>query len=167
MLVNQNPEDALIALVGVFDGNQNIVAQFRTHLSPLDVDEINICRTLELDGLVPPEAGVLEIVSFETDGVTHEGGVYAWVKDLITAGKDEWTRPAAPAISFPRKVAGNLAVLSPANTRKLTAAIYPKALGVGKTECRLTPSEVYENARATGPNPISSVFKVLQKIQPG
>ena len=167
MLVNENPEANLIATVGVLDGHQTPVALFLTHLSPLDLDEINICRTLELNGIVPPEAGVLEIVSFEADGVTPEGGVYAWVKDLVVKGADEWKRPAVPAIPLPRKLAGDSTVISVANTRKLTATIFPKVLGIGKTECRSTPPEVYENTQGVSVSaPLSDVSKVLDKIHP-
>lgn len=166
MLVNENPEEPLIALVGVFDGNQNIVAQFRTHLSPLDLDEINICRTIELDGVVPPQAGVLEIVSLKEDGVTGEGGIYAWVKNLTLKKADEWKRPASPLIAFPRTVAGANAVIPATSARTVMAKVYGKAMGVGKTECRITPPEVFENATTTGPGP-STISRVLAKIQPG
>ncbi len=65
------------------DGNQNILGSsrgaFGLDLSPEDLDEIHVCRTLQANGLPVPQAGIVEFYVAGGD----PGGVYAWVKNLI------------------------------------------------------------------------------------
>lgn len=42
----------------------------------MDLDEINVCETLNFPGAVVPPAGVIEVVLSPT------GGVYGWMKNL-------------------------------------------------------------------------------------
>ncbi|MBI4514541.1 MAG: hypothetical protein HY699_01835 [Deltaproteobacteria bacterium] len=79
MLINQTADVTLTAEVLVINGNETPVGKFRTRLSPLDLDEINICATLDLSlgqNAVPP-AGVIEV------SLAPTGGAYGWVKNLL------------------------------------------------------------------------------------
>ena len=150
MLVNENLIDAfLIVQVGVFDGNQNLLLNFKSHLGQFDLDEINICRTLELAGVVPPQAGVLEVLTFDQNGVP-EGGVYAWVKELALKAADEWDRSSDPdptsynAVGLKRKIEDS----SKLNPREVEAKYHSKVVGIGGTECRVTPVEGYGSVTA-------------------
>ncbi len=78
MLVNQSPRFRITADVLYLDGNERPIASNKVDLSPLDLDEINVCATLE-SGLGPngvPQAGVIEVLLSPT------GGAYGWVKNL-------------------------------------------------------------------------------------
>jgi len=60
------------------DGNENPVAWTKTELSPLDLDEINVCASLDDGaGAAVPSAGVIEVILSPT------GGVYGWVKNVL------------------------------------------------------------------------------------
>lgn len=75
--------DSRVADVVFLDGNENILGSsrgaFGLNLSPEDLDEINVCRTLQANGLPVPQAGLVEFYIAGGD----PGGVYAWVKNLI------------------------------------------------------------------------------------
>ena len=77
MLVNQSATTTVTAEILFIDGNQRPIARTETILSPQDLDEINVCNTLDsgLQGSVP-SAGVIEVVLSPT------GGVYGWVKNV-------------------------------------------------------------------------------------
>ncbi len=78
MLVNQSATFPITAEVLYLNGNERPIASNRLELSPLDLDEINVCSTLE-NGLAAfgvPQAGVIEVV------LSPAGGVYGWVKNL-------------------------------------------------------------------------------------
>ncbi len=152
MLVNESPTENLLSFVMLLDGHQAPQLVFMTRLSPLDLDEINICRTFERRGLVPPQAGVIEILT--VDAVTNqpEGGVYAWIKDLAAKNADKWKRPALPVLTLRRQVADdpNLRSRTPGVSEltelKVVTKFHSHVTGVGKTECRTTPPEVYGGA---------------------
>lgn len=78
MLLNQTTDIPLTADIVFVNGNQRVIARTRTTLSPLDLDEIAVCATLEkglgLAGV--PAAGLIEIALSPT------GGAYAWVKNV-------------------------------------------------------------------------------------
>ncbi len=76
MLVNQSPAQLLRAHILFVDGRQTPIAKTVTSLSPLDLDEINVCETLERGGVAVPSAGMIEVVLSPT------GGAYGWVKNL-------------------------------------------------------------------------------------
>lgn len=78
--------------LAILDGNQNLIAHTAVSLRESDLDEVNICRTLELakEGNIiatVPEAGsIVGIVLPELGGPTpFEGraGVSAWVKNVL------------------------------------------------------------------------------------
>lgn len=78
MLVNQSPTQPALALIGILDGNERILAGAQVDLSPLDLDEINICRTLFAAGLPVPQAGLVEIAV-----PVNPPTVYGWIKNLL------------------------------------------------------------------------------------
>jgi hypothetical protein len=136
MLVNQSVKRPITADILFVDGHERPLARSRTALSPLDVDEINVCATLDDAGLFPvpaaagfsPLAGLIEVL------LSPAGGVYGWVKNAT--GKIPRTRddPMSGAVT-----------------------------GIGKTECRLvgpnvvTPAEL-EQVLAVTPAVIPPVF---------
>ncbi len=112
MLVNQTARIPLLAEIFFLDGNQRPIAQTRTDLSPLDLDEINVCETLEQGLAAPglgatPPAGVIEVVLSPT------GGAYGWVKDVVGKFKKGNVEPFDGTVN-----------------------------GIGKTECRLVGPNV-------------------------
>lgn len=84
------------AIISVFDGNGVLVARTETSLSESDLDEINVCRTLEAAAVRVPEAGLIRIdpaapAIFASDAVAAPQ-VVAWVKNLLgtfNKGDDE------------------------------------------------------------------------------
>ncbi len=113
MLTNQSP-DLRFADVYYFDGKEQCVAHSGIELSSLDLDELNVCHSLLFGGVIPPPAGLVEIVvSDPAVPGTPGDGVYAWGKNVI--GKFRHDRPEP----FEGRVTG-----------------------VGKYECRLVPDEV-------------------------
>jgi hypothetical protein len=76
MLVNQSAAQPLQAEILFVDGRQTPIAKTTIRLSPLDLDEINVCETLELGAIQVPPAGVIEVVLSPT------GGAYGWVKNV-------------------------------------------------------------------------------------
>jgi hypothetical protein len=78
MLVNQSAKQSVTAEILFVDGNENPIATAETVLGPMDLDEINVCASLDegLGGQVPA-AGVIEVVLSPT------GGVYGWVKNVL------------------------------------------------------------------------------------
>ena len=76
--------DSRLLNVIFLDGNENILGSSRgpgigLDMSPEDLDEINVCRTLQVNGLPVPQAGIVEFYVAGGD----PGGVYAWVKNLL------------------------------------------------------------------------------------
>ena len=97
MLVNQSRQDLEAEMI-FFNGNQRPIAKTRTKLSPADLDEINVCATLDnpAAGIVPAPAGVIEVV------LSPVGGAYGWIKDLIGTFSRTIPEPFQP----PNKVVG-------------------------------------------------------------
>ena len=93
------------------------VARIDFTLGPNDLDEVNICRSLESAGLPIPEAGLIEVM--QRDVVLEPGSptarVYAWVKNLVG--------------SFPKTI---------------NEPFQGRVQSVGKTECRVVPTETDE-----------------------
>ena len=86
MVMNMNSGSADTRLINAIflDGNGNVLGSSRgpgvgLDMSPGDLDEIHVCRTLQANGLPVPQAGIVE---FYVVGA-EPGGVYAWVKNLI------------------------------------------------------------------------------------
>ncbi len=84
MNLNSGPDDSRLINVIFTDGNQNVLGSSRGPgiglvMSPEDLDEIHVCRTLQANGLPVPQAGIVEFYVSGGD----PGGVYAWVKNLI------------------------------------------------------------------------------------
>lgn len=111
----QTTSMALIVRGGV--SAQPAIGWMRFTLGPNDLDEINICRSLELAGVSVPEAGLIEIL--QRDVVLEPGSdtarVYAWVKNVLGVFEKTKNEPFDGAVS-----------------------------GVGKTECRVVPTTTEE-----------------------
>lgn len=68
----------------VMNGNAEFLATTQVNLSALDMDEINICRTLMAAGKPVPAAGLTEVFATTDQGGTHSAaGVYAQAKNVI------------------------------------------------------------------------------------
>lgn len=88
MLVNQTPKTPILADLLIFNGNERAIAHTQTLLSPQDLDEINICETLN-SPIVPggiPQAGLIEVVL--TSALPGQvgipvGGAYGWMKNVV------------------------------------------------------------------------------------
>ena len=78
-------ENTRVVRLAILDGNENLLARTQVDLSKGDLDEINICRTLQASNITPPQAGVIfGAVSIGTvAGPDPRGGVSAWVKNLL------------------------------------------------------------------------------------
>jgi hypothetical protein len=79
-LINQHPTDARTALMVIRNANSNIIAGANLSLNPMDLDEVNICRTLKaaLPSITPPQTGVVELAIDQ-----NPGAVYGWIKDYV------------------------------------------------------------------------------------
>jgi len=90
------------------------VARIELTLGPNDLDEVNVCRSLERAGRPVPEAGLIEVM--QRDVVLEPGSrtarVYGWVKNLV--GEFDKT---------------------------VDEPFQGHAKSVGKTECRVVPTE--------------------------
>ena len=78
-LMVMNPDAETIVHFAILDGNENFIARTAVNLSEDDLDELNVCRTLEAAGIVPPSAGMVEVFS----SVGGLDGYYVTVKNLI------------------------------------------------------------------------------------
>jgi hypothetical protein len=110
MIANQSFEDRT-AQAFFIDGEEGCIAQALMDLTPLDLDELNVCHTLEAAGVGVPEAGLVELVIGDPIGDPAEG-VYAWGKNVL--GKFR--------VSNPEPFQG-------------------RVTGLGKYECRIVPFE--------------------------
>ncbi len=75
---NTTPDGTLVFL----DGNQKAIAQVvGDFFSGFDLDEINVCRTLEAGDIPVPEAGIVAVLS-DVAG-SDKGLVYGWAKNYL------------------------------------------------------------------------------------
>ncbi|MBI4640639.1 MAG: hypothetical protein HY731_08095 [Candidatus Tectomicrobia bacterium] len=89
MLVNQS-RDRLAAQIVFFNGREAPIAKTSTILSPQDLDEINVCETLNRGGVQVPSAGVIEVVLGvpvptpvgTAPAFLPKGGAYGWIKNI-------------------------------------------------------------------------------------
>lgn len=143
MLVNQSRYD-LTARILFFNGNEKLIGTTTTRLSPQDLDEINVCETLNKPqaGQVAavPSAGVIEVVlGFLTPTGTFfpHGGAYGWVKNINGKFKKSVAEPFDGTVT-----------------------------GIAKTECRLvgpnviTPQELLKKLNPPPP----TVIPILEPI---
>ncbi len=112
MLTNQSP-DPRVADVFYFDGQEQCVGHSSIDLSSVDLDELSVCHSLEFAGVVPPLAGLVEIIVSDAIDGTPGDGVYAWGKNVL--GKFR--------VDNPEPFEG-------------------RVTGIGKYECRVVPFEV-------------------------
>lgn len=124
MLANQSNRQIGAALV-FLNGNERIIAASGVTLTPEDLDEVNVCRTLFAGGVAPPPAGLVEVVLNDPTGV---GGVYGWVKNLlgkffvtvdepfegrVTGVAKTQCRLVPPSVTTPNEIFGKVAAQQP------------------------------------------------------
>jgi hypothetical protein len=90
-LMVANPTGRTIEVgLAFLDGNERFVAQSSLDLSSEDLDEVNVCRSLEAAGVDVPSAGLVELLVMDRAAVV--GTVHAWIKNLLgrfSKGTDE------------------------------------------------------------------------------
>lgn len=111
MLINA-ANRSMTANVILLDGNGSMIAIAATHMSPEDLDEINICRTFQAAGIFPPSAGMIEVVLTDPAGLPAFG-TYGWVKNVVGKFFKTVDEPFQGRVN-----------------------------GIGKTECRVVPPNV-------------------------
>ncbi len=96
MLVNQTDQN-MQAVLYFLDGNENAIALAPgLQMSPLDLDEINVCATLWRGGFPVPPAGKVQVLIFkeiETISVEPSAGIYSWVKNVLGVFHKSTTEP--------------------------------------------------------------------------
>jgi hypothetical protein len=108
-----NPTNSAITPdLWIFDGNENMLVSSFVELSEFDVDEVNICRTLEANGIVPPSAGMVLMTRY------------------LNAPDDPWA-----SYAYMKNVVGKF-------FKTVDEPFEGRVTGVGKTECRVVPSEM-------------------------
>ena len=112
MLTNESPTFPTAVALGFMDGNANMLAHSILNLAEEDLDEINICHTLFLNGIAPPSAGKIDIVALASP-VGPLPSSYCWMKNVL--GKFFANNPEP----FQGRVSG-----------------------IAKTECRVVPEEI-------------------------
>jgi hypothetical protein len=96
-----------------YDDDEEVIAVTGTELTPFDLDELYVCRTLFLGGARVPEKGLVEVVTFPNNGF-H--ATYGWIKNLVGSFNGIYPNPFR------------------GRDQEVT--------GIGKTECRVVPEEV-------------------------
>lgn len=101
-LVNQS-NSAVVANILFFDGNQNCIATAQNYLHWVDLDEINVCETLNKGGIEPPRAGVIQVRLGESGG-WDPTLVSGWVNYFIGTFKKGKPEPFAGTIGSTAKI---------------------------------------------------------------
>lgn len=131
MLVNQS-RIPLTARILFLDGNERPIARTSTGLSSMDLDEINVCETLNQKSptgqnvAAVPSAGVIEVILTSSGTTFPRGGAYGWIKNISGKFKKSVVEPFDGTVT-----------------------------GIAKTECRLvgpnviTPGEILRKMNST------------------
>jgi hypothetical protein len=83
LMVTNNGRFPTTARVFFLDGRENVRAKTSLDLSPLDVDELQVCATIErITGAAPPEAGLIQITDPVALAQQEPSGVFAFIKNL-------------------------------------------------------------------------------------
>jgi len=85
--------DTVAGRVVVLDGNASAIGVGAYDLGPDDLDEINVCATLDAAGIDPPLSGLVHVT------VAAGSGAYAWVKDWTGRFSRDNPEPSAGAVS--------------------------------------------------------------------
>ena len=94
MIANENQlpapgdhSDTHIATLVLLNGNERVLARARTYLSGRDLDEVNICATLQqASGAALPSAGLIQVAvqGISPAGNVFDGtGVRSWMKNVV------------------------------------------------------------------------------------
>lgn len=103
----------ITAQIVFLNGNEKMIATTSILLSGEDLDELNVCRTLQANDVPVPQAGLIEVVQFDSLTGLPTVGAYGWVKNLLGRFLVNQDEPFAGAVT-----------------------------GIAKTECRLAPPKV-------------------------
>jgi hypothetical protein len=132
MIANESTE-ARHADVYYFNGREACLAHSSLELSSVDLDELNVCHSLLLGGVMPPLAGLIEIVVTDPADGTPADGVYAWGKNVLGKFRHDNPEPFEGRVT-----------------------------GIGKYECRLVPYEVQPHmavaAKCTAPAEVPAIL---------
>lgn len=83
LMVTNNGRFPTTARVFFLDGQENVRAKTSLDLSALDVDELQVCATIEkITGAAPPEAGLIQITDPVALARQEPSGVFAFIKNL-------------------------------------------------------------------------------------
>lgn len=119
ILANQRSKGDLTAEILFLNANQRPIARTSTVLTPEDLDEINVCETLDKGGITVPPAGLIEVVVRNAAG-QPDIGAYGWIKNLTGRFKISEAEPD-----------------------------FTKVTGIAKTECRLVGPNVVSSGDIT------------------
>jgi hypothetical protein len=123
-LANQSSR-SMFANILLLDGNERIRARASTFLSGEDLDELNVCRTLQQGQIVPlPEQGLIEVLL--TVGA---------LPPLPPGGSVPDVQPAFGAYGWMKNLLGKFFVTENEPFRG-------RVTGIAKGECRLAPPSV-------------------------
>ncbi len=123
--VNQSATFPVRANLLILDGNENAIRQTSTILSPMDLDEVNICETLNLGGAGVPQAGVVEVLLTAGPFGAPTGGAYGWVKNVVGSFVRGNPEPFAGFVSAVGKTECRLAGTNVVNPLTLQARMGP------------------------------------------
>lgn len=130
--------DNTLAQIKFYDGNQRLVASTSTVLPPYDMDEINVCATIEqyTGPAGVPSAGLID-VSY------HVAFVDDWAPEQKNSVMDHGGGGYEPTVPWVKNVLGAFA--KQAVRLNLTDPFVRPNLvkGIAKTECRLNAWEDY------------------------
>ncbi len=82
-LGNESPDRSMYAQLVFLNDNEDIIATGLTYLSEQDLDEVNVCATLEQAGIVVPQAGVVEVLVSDFENALDDYGVYSYIKNVL------------------------------------------------------------------------------------
>ena len=137
-LINEAPTDR-DATVTILNSNEIAIAYFVTRLSPLDLDEIYICKTLYNGGITPPTTGLIQISVKDTQTTPAPAqGVYAWMKNWLGKFMVAGIQPSQGYLDY-------------GSVSKTECRVVPSSLGTSiPTTIPVTP--VYVDGTGDGPN---------------
>jgi hypothetical protein len=122
LMITQQTNADRCARAFYFDGQENVLAMSNIGLSPFDLDELNVCHTLD-HPVIPavPEAGLV---------------VFAFTDPLTPAVPPFPFGPAPGGYVWGKNVIGKFRTDNP-------EPFQGRATAVGKYECRVVPSSLF------------------------
>ena len=122
LMITQQTNANRCARAYYFDGQENVLAMSNIPLSPFDLDELNVCHTLDFAFPAPPPEAGLVVFAF-TDPATPPAPPYPF-------------GPAPGGYVWGKNVVGKFRVDNP-------EPFQGRAAAVGKYECRVVPHTLF------------------------